>query len=90
MSTKYHILALWAINHTSYKKHMNMLIDGPSSLIIEPESSTLPLWYSGGEFPVLLSYNSIKQLIETSDDILASEIESAKLSRNEDAIGNQI
>ena len=67
-----------------------MLIDGPSSLVIEPESNTLPLWYSGGEFPVLLSYNSIKQLIETSNDILATEIESAKFNRNEDAIGSKI
>ena len=67
-----------------------MLIDGPSSLVIEPESNTLPLWYSGGEFAVLLSYNSIKQLIETSNDILATEIESAKFNRNEDAIGSKI
>ena len=81
------ILALWAINHTSYRKHMNMLNDGPSTLVIEPESSTLPLWYSGGEFPVLLSFNSIKQLIETSNDILTAEIENAKLTRDEDNIG---
>ena len=57
-----------------------MLRNRPVSLVVEPESSTLPLWYSGGEFPSILSFNSIKQIIQTSDDILDSEIERAMIS----------
>ena len=81
---------MWSINETSYKRHIRILSNRPVSLIVEPESSPLTLWYSGGQFPSVLSFNSIKQIIETSDDILDMEIEGAKLSRNPTNIGTFI
>ena len=77
------ILALLAINRTSYDKLMNHLrIDGPILNVIETQSSVYPMWYHGDENTVIYAFNSIKEAILVNNDILYEEISVAKRSHN--------
>ena len=70
----------------------SFIVDFHSRFFVEfvPVASLHPIWYSGGEGPVMLSFESIKRIIATSDDILSGEIRRAaqQWTIRTDRVGN--